>query len=89
MQEPLVEIPLKGAAAAAAAVISYMKTGQESKAKNVVNATRRQFEATMDIAPMPVRMVLRSALATFDAVERHPASDTLFWQYHDPYRYGR
>ncbi len=86
---PLVEIPLKGAAAAAAAVISYMKTGQESKAKNVVNATRRQFEATMDIAPMPVRMVLRSALATFDAVERHPASDTLFWQYHDPYRYGR
>ena len=38
---PLVEIPLKGAAAAAAAVISYMKTGQESKAKNVVNACER------------------------------------------------
>lgn len=87
--EVLPASPLSGAPVAAAAVIAWMKLEKEEEAKAFIAAVRPGFEAVLVAAPLAVRMTVRSLLSLFDAAGRHPASDRLFWQYHDPYGYGK
>ncbi len=87
--EPIVNIPLKGAATAAAVVLSYMKLGKQEEAEKFIAATRPDFEAILENSPLPIRMSIRALLSVYDSVARHPASDRLFWDYYDPFGYGK
>lgn len=87
--DPIISVPLKGAAFAVAAVMSFMKLGMQEEADDVVCRTRPIFEAMLQSTPLPIRLAVKSVLGLYDAMGRHPASDKFFWEYHDPYKMGK
>lgn len=87
--DPIISTPIKGASFAVVAVISMMKTGRQELAQDFIGRTRPVFEAILMAAPLPIRLMVKSTLNLYETVERHPAEDKLFWEYHDPFKMGK
>lgn len=87
--DPIISIPLKGASFAVAVVMSMMKTGRQQQAREFIDRTGPTFEAILQAAPLPIRLAVKSVLALYQTVGRHPAQEKLFWEYHDPFRMGK
>lgn len=89
IEDEMMEMPVRAFSYMALAIISLMKTGREQHTKEMIAKERGRFEGLMAIAPLPIRMSIRNLMSLFDTVDRHPANDTLFWQYFNPYSYPK
>ena len=87
--EMLFRIPLKGCATSFSYMVSLMKLGRQADAEAHFNSLRPYYEAVLEDAPMPVKMAVRCLLTLADKIRRHPASETLYWEYFDMLNYGK
>lgn len=87
--DPVISVPLKGAAFAVASVMAMMKTGRQEQATAFIDRTRPVFESMLQATPLPIRLAVKSVLGLYETVGRRPASDRFFWEYHDPFRMGK
>lgn len=85
----LLIVPMRGAAFVYMAVVAFMKLGMPDKAEDVLGKTLPLLESFMREAPLPIRMTIYAVVNLADRIRRHPASDTLYWEYFDMLRHGK
>lgn len=81
--------PLRGPATSYCYVVSLMKCGLEEKALAHLREVRPAMENAMVSCPMPVRMAIRCLFTLEEKVRKHPASETLYWEYFDMLSYNK
>ncbi len=79
----LIGQPVKGPATAYEYLVSLMKLGEECKAQDFIESVRPLYETIMAESPIPVRMGIRCFFSLVDKIQKHPASDKLYWDYFD------
>ncbi|MBD5233308.1 MAG: hypothetical protein HDS65_03920 [Bacteroidales bacterium] len=84
-----VTIPLKGSAVIFAYIVALMKLGRGDDANAFFSEVRPALEAIIEDAPMPVRMSIRTVFTLADKMRRHPADDTLYWEYFNMLNYEK
>lgn len=82
-------VALKGSAVSFAYTIALIRTGNFETAKEYAQKVQPMYESFMSAAPMPVRMNIAALLRLFNLLDVHDASESMFWQYYDPLRYGK
>lgn len=83
MLDGLVHDPLHGPAAVYALAVSLIKTGHYNQALSYVKSLQPFYEGAIKMVPLPVRMTIRCLLTFIDKIERHPAEETMYWEFFD------
>lgn len=87
--DEIMQVPLRGTSHIYVCVVSYMKTGCEEQARAILDKVMPFLDSFMNTAPMPIRMTARTIYTLADKIRRHPASDTLYWEYFDLLGYSK
>jgi len=82
-------MPLKGYAAAYAYIVSLLKTDRYDDARAYFRKIRPACETMMSEGPMPIRLSVRTILTLGDKMQRHPASEKLYWEFFDMLDYSK
>lgn len=87
--DQVLDATLKGVAVCYSYEVAAMKLGLGEKAVALAARVRPMMEEVMTVAPMPVRMAVRSLATLHDKIRRHPVSEQLYWEYFDMLPYGK
>ena len=74
-------MPLKGNAAAYSYMVALLKTDRYDDAMAYFRKIRPGCESMMAEGPMPIRLSVRTILTLGDKMQRHPASEKLYWEF--------
>ena len=82
-------MPLKGNAAAYSYMVALLKTDRYDDAMAYFRKIRPGCESMMAEGPMPIRLSVRTILTLGDKMQRHPASEKLYWEFFDMLDYSK